>query len=211
MKKFLLLGFIFLTLFSCKSSSNDNIEEVGSEHSDCNSTKEIIVRDWLNWPGIGLCLTIISTTIAYIFNLNSHRKTQKFDLVLSKIFPAIEDFIKIANKYKDNVNTFSLSHLKQRDYKIMDEFFTYPKLDLKNKSFVLSLFLKKEDRSPFMNVVEITNNFSLALFKIESNDTYIQAQNKYDTARRTFNKDFDKAMSDCLNLLYVKLFKHWQD
>ena len=163
----------------------------------------------IDWGWLTSIFGIIGTVIGYICNLRYHRKIDKFNLVLSKFYPALEKFIELAIKYKDNVNSLEYKYLNPKNPAVLDDLLTLPKFELKNAAIILGLFFNSKDRKPFNKLIDAADMLTYHVYyNVTGSD--IEIINAYDIAKREFNVSFTNAMTDCLDMMYDKLFNNWQ-
>lgn len=169
----------------------------------------------LNWAVIwdwelgAWCLTIISLLIGYLVQAYWHRQTKRFELVLSKFYPSLKNFIESAMKFKDNVNTLYVKDIIAYNASQLDNMLILPKLEMKNNATILSLFFSKEDRKPFTDILEASDMFTSQISKLlncEETDIW----NGYNKARTSFNKEFSQSFELIIDMLNKKLFRKWQ-
>lgn len=163
----------------------------------------------INWPGITLCVSVITAACYFIRKEMLHKRAKRFDMVISKIYSAIERFINAANKVRVNINSMPLEYLKESNAKKMDEWITFSIYEMQDVASLTEMFFPSTDRECFRLIVRAALNFKSELHK-----AFMATQNTdklyiYDKARTAFNKEYDSEMEKMVEMLHDRLLGEW--
>lgn len=131
-------------------------------------------------------------------------------MAISKIYSAIERYVKTANKVRANINTMPLKILIVRDAEKMDEWITKSVFELENIAIMTEMFFCRKDRTCFNDIVEAAQDFKVSLHKAFSASTESARLNIYDSARVDFNKRYDSGMKKMIDMLHDRILGEWE-
>lgn len=169
--------------------------------------------DWnkiINWPGITMCVSVISGAWYLIKREILHKKTARFDIALSKIYTQLERFIMSANKVRTNINTMPLDFLINRKSNEIDKWITYRIYEMENMSLLTEMFFESKDRICFQDIVSAAIDFKYELHKAVSVLDNTSKLSIYDKARVTFNKKYTDGMGRVVEMVNKKLLGKWE-
>lgn len=163
-----------------------------------------------NWPGITLCISVISAAWYFIEREIQHKKTARFDIAISKVYAQIERFIDSANKVRVNINTMPLTLLLEHKSQDMDKWITNTVYKLENMALLTEMFFESKDRCHFKEIVNAALDFKYELHKATSaldNPTKLSI---YDEARVDFNKKYKAGIDGMVEMIHKRLLGHWE-
>ena len=164
----------------------------------------------INWPGVTLCVSVVSAAWYFIKREVLHKKAARFDIALSKIYTQIERFIIAANKVRVNINTMPLTYLLENRCKEMDEWITHAIYELENMALLSEMFFDAKDRCHFKVLVAVAIDFKYELHKASVAPDDISKLSIYDTARADFNKKYSSGMDGLVEMINRRLLGDWE-
>lgn len=169
--------------------------------------------DWnavFNWPGITLCISVISGAVCFIVKEIQHKRLARFDIAISKIYRELERFVQASNKIRININAMSLDLLLEHDAKGVDKWITYPIYDLENIALQIGMFFPEKDRKCIDRVVKVALEFKRSSLRaFDRSLPKVEQLDIYDKARVIFNKDYDSSMADVSRMIHDQLLGNW--
>lgn len=163
-----------------------------------------------NWPGITLCVSIISAAWYFVSKEVQTRKTARLEIAVSKIYAAIERFICTTAKVRANINMMPLDYLLKRKSAEMDEWITQPIFELENIAILTEMFFDKTDRGSFNELISAARDFKTELHKASTAFEDRDKLDIYDKARVSFNKRYNSAMANIVEMLNHRLLGEWK-
>lgn len=163
-----------------------------------------------NWPGITMCVSVISAAWYFIEREIQHKKAARFDIALSKIYNQIERFVAAANKVRVNINTMPLTNLLENKSCEMDECITHAIYELENMALLSEMFFAPKDRCHFKEIVCAAIDFKYELHKASTGIDDSSKLAIYDSARVEFNKKYSSAMNGLIDMINKRLLGQWE-
>jgi hypothetical protein len=169
--------------------------------------------DWnaiINWPGITMLGSVVTAGACYIVREVQHKRTARFNLALSKIYSAIERYIRAANQVKENINTMPLDYILERKAEKIDEWITLPIFEMENVALLTGMFFSPKDRRCFIELSDAARDFKFEVHKAYQATNEIDKLNIYDKGRTDFNKRYDSAMKKMADMLHDRILGKWE-
>ena len=166
----------------------------------------------LGFPLGVVIMGFFSSIWGIMTNVYLHGRKAIFDTAVSKIYNVLDDYIKCANKIKNNINTLSIDKINYAHTEYLDKEITHPLFELTNRTVMLQMFFNESERKCIDMILESAKGFNAQIHIILlSKPNELELTNKYDRARTKFHEEVESSMNTIINMVHSQLLGKWQD
>lgn len=165
-----------------------------------------------DWPGLTLFICTATAVWYFVSKEVEHRRKARFNIAISNIYPSVTKFVDSANRVNNNINTFSVQLLIDRQADRLDGILTFPLIELKNNAIMIEMFFAQKDREGFDDVIQAARDFNVNIgILLNSGSSDCDIWTNYDNYRIKFNEKFNSGMTKIVTVVHDRLLGGWED